>query len=250
MHHPTSRSHDGSDCAVIFIHGFMGSPNQFANLADAVYDMGCASKSVLLPGHGGDIKAFARFGARDWQQHLQDEIDTMKGYRNIFLVGHSMGGLLALNASLMRENHIAGVVLLQTPLKVYLLNPRTLWLKLRLLRFPKQHVIKSAYIKSKSIPIPRLFFYPLFIKPVTEFYKLMRQTKKRLSEVFVPVCMFYSRADETTSYKSADLFYQGLCNTQRSLFSLDNSWHAYYDDDEGRFIQDKILAFIQQNRTS
>jgi len=227
----------------------MGSPNQFTELADAVYDIGCTYKTVLLPGHGGGIKEFVQFGVEDWQGHLQDEINEMKGYRNIFLIGHSMGGLLALNASLVEENHISGVVLLQTPLKVYWFNPRAFFFRLRLLLFPKDHGIRSAYRKAKSITISKLFFYPLFLKSVIQFYKLVRQTKKRLSEVFVPVCMFYSKQDETTSYKSADMFYNGLQHTQRNLFSLDKSWHAFYADEERAFITNKILAFIQQLRT-
>ena len=247
MHTQTCKIRSDAQSAVIFIHGFMGSPDQFAELSDAVYNIGCTYVSVLLLGHGASVREFAKFGARDWQRHLQTEIDKIKNdYQKIFIVGHSMGGLLGLNASLIRENKISGVMLISTPLKVYLLNGKSFLAKLRLLFFPKSNEIKAMYLKSNSIAKSKLFFYPLAIKPVMEFYKLMKQTKKNLSEVFVPVYMFHSKNDETTSYKSAALLYKGLCNTKRAAFSLDKSWHAFYDVAEREFIRSKLIKFIQQ----
>ena len=244
MHTRAYKKNSNTDCAVIFIHGFMGSPNQFDDLTDTAYDIGCTCISVLLPGHGVRANEFVKFGVSDWQNHLQSEIDKIgHGYKKIFLVGHSMGGLLALNASLIKENNISGVVLISTPLKVYWFNRN----KLRLLLFPKDNEIKSMYLKSNSIDISGPFFYPSAIKPVIEVYKLMRQTKKHLPEVFVPVYMFHSKGDEATAYKSADLLYKGLCNTQRTAFSLDKSWHAFYDGDEREIMRNKLVEFIQAN---
>jgi len=225
----------------------MGGPNQFTDLEEAVYEAGCTCTSVLLPGHGAGIREFVKFGVGDWQRHLQDEIDKIKrDHKQIVLVGHSMGGLLALGASLNKENHIAAVVLLSTPLKIYLLNLRSLWFKLRLLRFPKDNEVRAAYIKSNSITLSKLFFYPSLIKPVIQLYKLIRRTKKHLSDVFVPVYMFHSKNDETTAYQSAALLYEGLCNTQRTAFALDKSWHAFYSADERKLIQDQLIVLIEQ----
>ena len=42
-----------TDTIVIFIHGFLGSPHQFIDLADFVSHMGYACGALLLPGHGG-----------------------------------------------------------------------------------------------------------------------------------------------------------------------------------------------------
>ena len=248
MHIPIYQTSDDTDWAVIFIHGFMGTPNQFTDLADAVHGIGCTYRSVLLPGHGGGIGDFIKPGLHDWQAHVQKEIDEIKhDYKKIFLIGHSMGGLLALNASLIKENKISGVVLLSTPLKVYLLNPKRLLLKLRLLRLPKDDQIKAAYIESNSITASRSFFYSFAIKPAFHFYRLVQQTKKRLPEVFVPVCMFHSKNDETTSYQSAALLYDGLRNTQRTAFSLEKSWHVFYEEAEREMIKDKVIRFMQQN---
>ena len=51
MHDPFSKEHNDTETAVMFIHGFMGSPNQFADLADDVYNKGYSYTSILLPGN-------------------------------------------------------------------------------------------------------------------------------------------------------------------------------------------------------
>ena len=247
MHIPTYKKHDGGDCAVMFIHGFMGGPSQFADLEAAVYEIGCSCVSVLLPGHGGGVDQFVKFGVSHWQGHVQEEIDKIKGdYRQIFLVGHSMGGLLALNASLVKENQIAAVMLLSTPLKINLFNPRMLWAKLRLLAFPKSHEIKAAYVKSNSLTAAKFFVYPLFVKAFINFYRLVGRTRARLSEVFVPVYMFHSKNDETTSYRSVALLCAGLCNTETTVFSLDKSWHAFYCAEEREIIKEQLIQMIRE----
>ena len=245
MHEPVFREYANSDTAVVFIHGMMGSPTQFTDLADAVYAQGCTYLSVLLPGHGVDAAAFTKFGLCDWETHLQGELNQLNGkYKKIYLAGHSMGGLLALNASLRKENHIAGILLISTPLRVYLLNLKSLLRKLRLLTWPKTHPIKSVYLGANSIAKPKQWFCPPPIRPLAGLYRLMRKTKQHLPYVTVPVRMFFSQKDETTSYKSAVLLYDELCNTQRDLFSLSHSWHAYYDEAERKHIVEQLLELV------
>ena len=232
----------GKDTAVVFIHGFMGSPGQFADLAAAVHDLGFAYKSILLPGHGGTLRNFIQSRAEDWQRHVQEEIDNIKAtHGRIYLVGHSMGGLLALNAANL--DGISGIMLLSTPLKVYWLNPKASWAKLRLLTLPKEHEVKQTYTASNSVVASRVFFYPLAAKPLMQLYKLMRQTKKRLPDVRIPVYMFHSRRDETTAYKSAAILGKKL--PQSTAFQLENSWHAHYCKDEREKIKTCLLEMIR-----
>ncbi|MCL2812872.1 MAG: alpha/beta fold hydrolase [Clostridia bacterium] len=250
MHVPVRQKCKDAKTAVVFIHGLMGSPVQFIDLAAAVYNNGCSCISLLLPGHGGNMKNFARSGIDDWERHVQSELDKIRhDYNQIVLVGHSMGGLLALNASLNKENKIAGAVLISTPFKIHLLNFKSLLRKARLLMLPLSSEIKAAYVKSNSIAKTGIFFYPQIIKPLISLYMLIRKTKKRLPEISVPVYMFYSRNDETTSYRSADILQQGLCNTQRIFFALTKSHHAFYCDEERRIIRDRLIEFIQKIQT-
>ena len=245
MHTPISQERNDADKAVVFIHGFMGSPDQFAELAAAVYNSGCSCYCLLLPGHGAGAREFIKRGIDDWERHLQAEISKVRDkYDKIYLVGHSMGGLLALNASLNRENKIAGVFLLSTPLKFNVFSLKSLAARVRFLAYPKDHEVKAAYHAGNSLAGASVFAYPLFIKPILHSQKLIRKTKRQLADVFVPVYMVHSKNDETISHKSGAMLYEGLCNTRRTAFSIDRSWHAFYAEEERGVIAEKLVGFI------
>lgn len=245
MHKPALHELDGSRKIVIFIHGFMGSPIQFEDLIETVHEAGCSYCAILLPGHGFRMKEIAKVNAHDWEQHIQAEIDRVKDrYDEIYLFGHSMGGLLALNASLNKENKITGVFILQTPFKINTYNFKFLLPKLKLLFYSRDHVIKSVYIRSKSVDMSNILLYPLITVPIINFYKLLFKTKKKLKDVHVPVYTIYSHSDETTSFKSERLLKDGLCNTKCDGCTINKSWHAYFTEDEQKIISQKLSEFI------
>lgn len=236
---------NGTENLVLFIHGFMGGPAQFDDWMCALYAHGYACVAVLLPGHGGDAREFGRNGAADWARHLQAEIEKLRdSYARIFLVGHSMGGLLALQASLISENKIAGVFLIATPLKLRIWQWRSLGQRVRLLGYPQTHAIKIAYSQANSIGKLRLFPLSHWGKPLRGLFSLMKTTKACLADVFVPVAMLHSKNDETTAFASSQLLQDGLCHTRCEAWRLETAWHAYYTEADRAFIAEKLVAFI------
>ena len=228
MHIAFSEKHDGADKEVVFIHGFMGSPDQFAQLAKTVYERGCSYTSILLPGHGVPAKDFLACTLGEWENHLQSELVKLRDkYPKIYLVGHSMGGLLALNASLIRENNIAGVFMISTPLKVSLFGFKSIMARFRLLS-PKNREIVAVHQKSTSVSGLSLSALLRLGKPGRQLSALIRKTKQRLRDVFVPVYMIHSRNDEVVPSKNSRQMYGGLCNTRRTALMIEKSWHAYF----------------------
>ena len=106
----------GDVCAV-FIHGFMGSPAQFSRLAEVARAAGSQSRLITLPGHGGGVREFMRAGRSAWLAHVETELAALRAqHEKLLLVGHSMGGLLAINAAAKQPEGIAGILALALPL--------------------------------------------------------------------------------------------------------------------------------------
>lgn len=102
----------GDVCAV-FIHGFMGSPAQFSRLAEVARAAGSQSRLITLPGHGGGVREFMRAGRSAWLAHVETELADLRAqHEKLLLVGHSMGGLLAINAAAKQPEGIAGILAL------------------------------------------------------------------------------------------------------------------------------------------
>ncbi|MDR3277213.1 MAG: alpha/beta fold hydrolase [Oscillospiraceae bacterium] len=250
MHTPKYRE-QASDMLVVFIHGFIGSPAQFDDLADAVYQNGASVLSLLLPGHGGAARDFAAHGYADWEAHVQSELEKYAGqYEKIYLAGHSMGCLLALNVCAAAKYKLAGLFLTFTPLKINYLNPRALFTRLRFLTYGRGHPVKSAYYNALSITAPSFWHYLYYVKPSIEFLRLAAKTKRILRDVTAPVVSIHSKRDETVAFSSARAVYDGLINAEKQRIILQKSLHAYYTEDEREIIRDALLKLINHKEAA
>jgi esterase/lipase len=243
MNKPVFIQGENKDRLIIFIHGYLGSPDQFLDLIEVALGRGFSVASILLPGHGGSSLNFAKSRLHDWERHLQSELDRYCTFDHIYLVGHSLGGLLALNASLNEKNRIEKVVLISSPLKVYLLNPVAVYRRAYTMTRPRDSEIKRSYVTANSVE--RLSFHSLLWLPVLlEPHKLIRRIKKLLPEIKVPTLLFFSKKDETTSWKSAEMFERGLSSSPHEIVLLRHSLHDHFTKDEREIITKKILTFL------
>jgi len=246
-HCPVEMKNESSRKAVIFLHGFMGSPDNFGAFIPTVFDSGFSCYSLLLPGHGCTVREYSKTNAEMWEKHLQNEIDRIKeDCDKIYFVTHSMGGLLALSASKNKDNKIAGVFMLAPPMKINLFRPSSIYKKLRLLLLPRKHAEIIAYRKFTGVKY-NFFNLLLFTKPIINFFKIVRKTKKRLSEVTASVCMIHSKNDETVALKSAKILCTGMVNAKCETVTLKKSCHAFFPKDEEKIVLEKLLEFIESN---
>lgn len=95
---------------LLFVHGVMhGGWCWEERFVPWFTDRGHACYTLDLPGHGRDRESFShRLRLQDYRQRLLDALDLLPVPP--VLVGHSLGGLLAREASLLRP--LAGVILL------------------------------------------------------------------------------------------------------------------------------------------
>lgn len=249
-HREAYRPHPEARGLVVFIHGFMGSPRQLADYAQAAYDRGFSVLSVLLPGHGDTAGAFIRSGAAHWRGHLMRLLRRYSAaYDTLFLVGHSMGGLLALEASTDAGLNVRGVAAVCTPMRVRLFGLRSALRRLSLPFRGREDAVGKAYRAGRGVPLRPIYMAPLFLRPLGQLFLLMRETRALLPSITVPVLLIHSRCDETVSPASAEIFQRGLVNAPWECLPLQNAWHAHMEKGDREAATQAILRFIETNIT-
>lgn len=108
------------DTVVIFTHGIFESPYFFKGVAQAIADEGYITMSILLPGHWqADWSSMRTVTYRSWMRELNENIKIAKCFgKKIIFAGHSLGGLLSIQAAEENPEITAALMLWSPALKV------------------------------------------------------------------------------------------------------------------------------------
>jgi len=107
----------GSDAALL-LHGLSGSPFEVRFLADRLNSRGIRCRGPVLPGHGGDAADLLNVRWEDWVEAGLRELDVLEGARRTWLIGSSMGALVACAMAFRRPERIHGLALLSPALRL------------------------------------------------------------------------------------------------------------------------------------
>ncbi len=101
---------EGEGTPVVFLHGFGGDLSSWSLNQEALAD-GRRTIALDLPGHGGSDKRVASGDPAELAAAVADLLDALDVPR-AHLVGHSLGGAVALRFALDRPERVAGLTLL------------------------------------------------------------------------------------------------------------------------------------------
>jgi carboxylesterase len=185
----------GSGPKVFLIHGFTASPTEVKPIGDFLHSKGYDIYSVLLAGHGTSPKDLQTKKWTDWWESVKTAFVEIENCD--YVVGFSLGALLACRLAVEFETQLKGLVLLSTFLKI---NPKILS-KLAFL-LPVIKIVKPYLSKS---PETEQFFeennlisyinYPM--KAVHEAIKLSKFTKRTyIPKINIPTLIIQGEKDD------------------------------------------------------
>ena len=102
---------------VILLHGYTGHMEErhILGASDALTQIGCAVLRVELYGHGKSGGSFREHTLLKWMSEAMAVIDYARGLEfvtDLYLAGHSQGGLLAILAGAMKRDALRAVIAL------------------------------------------------------------------------------------------------------------------------------------------
>jgi|SRR3989344_3720101 len=101
---------------IVFLHGLAASKNFFLEIERSFKKSGAETLSFDFLGFGENKDKGKDFTLKEHLSNINSEISNKFPQGEVFLVGHSMGGILALAWAKENPNRINKIVLLNTPL--------------------------------------------------------------------------------------------------------------------------------------
>lgn len=235
----------GAKTVVVFVHGIVEGPALFQPLVQETIKRGYSAVNLLLPGHGSDGRAFAQSGMRQWQDYVDGAVRHLRRrYPHLVLVGHSMGGLLALECVRKMENGADGVFALNLPLWLRVKGKGILeGYKASSGRIEPEDESARAALAAYSVRDVRPLCYLRWLPRYRELFRLCRSTRRQLEKFFMPVCVVQSLEDEFVDYRTAERLKWIRPDWQVEM--LENSGHFYYSPKDFCRIKTYLFTFIE-----
>ena len=216
--------------AIVIIHGFTG------NLYDNEYLMNYLELdsnydvfAETLPGHNQD--RFSDASVDDWKKSVDCEIKKLidKGYQTIYVIGHSMGGILASYlASKYKEIK-----------KVVFVNAAFDYLNFK----QNKDDIKDKDLKKYS----HLWQKALRTSPfmVNEFRKLVKESNDYLKSVDCDTLILRSVRDEIIPYEVGDIIYDNIKSRKKCLTDIKDASHIVLSGNKKDTVSEYIRLFLK-----
>jgi carboxylesterase len=233
------------EISVLCLHGFTATTVDVRHIASTFVDHGYSVSGPLLPGHGTTPEEMNRTNWQDWFQTAEKSyLDLQRDHKTVFVLGESLGGLLALHLA-SKYPRIAGLMLLAPALII-----RKLWLCKII--FPFREYIYKPYVLKKKSEDAMLWqgYNVLPLKAGASFFDFQQIVKKELEKVTVPALVFQGRKDTTIDPMSSFIVHNEIGSSDKELVWLPDSGHVILLDRQSSEVEIACLEFVQRILTA
>jgi carboxylesterase len=243
---PSAYAADGGSLGALLIHGFTGSVAETRPMGEYLAARGFTVRCPLLPGHGTRPEALTHIRWQQWVGEVEVALQELQNHcSDIFVGGLSLGSVLTLEMG-ARHPALAGLIPMAPAIKVQnRLLPLTLILR---------HVMKYAPVEALGDDdlgdpqaIQRIWCYdeiPLW--GAGEFYRLQRRVARSLPRIRQPLLIFQGRRDAELDPQAAQILYDRVSSSDKTLIWLEHSGHNLLADGERESVWETSYAWMMQ----
>ena len=234
--------HDGGPVGVLLCHGFTGSPASMRPWAENLASAGLTVRLPLLPGHGTEWKQMQITGWPEWFGCLERALlELAERCGQVFVMGLSMGGTLALRLAMERPDTVDGLVLVNASVHS----------RHRALRaLPAlRHVVPAVPGICNDIKKPgqdELAYARVPLQAMYSLTKLWADVSPRLDQISCPMLAFGSDDDHVVEPSNSVKIVREVSSRDLTFIPLHDSFHVATLDNDAPLIFEQSLAFVER----
>jgi carboxylesterase len=234
--------HDGGPIGALLIHGFTGTPQGMRPWGQHLAEAGLTVRVPRLPGHGTTLQEANLTTWHDWYAEVERAFLELRAQCDqVFLMGLSMGGTLAIRLAEERGDEISGLVLVNPSLLTK--RPDRFLLPALRLVVPSWAGIASDIKKPGSV---ELAYDRIPMKAAYSLSKLWVTTRGDLDKVTQPILVFRSTDDHVVEPDSTVLLKAKVASSDVREVVLENSYHVATLDNDAPAIFEGSVEFVRR----
>ncbi|MGB4263405.1 MAG: alpha/beta fold hydrolase [Fervidobacterium sp.] len=233
---------EGGNKAILFVHGFTGSPHDFDYMAREANRSGFTVSVPRLPGHGTCGEDFLKTTSRDWLRRAFDAYYDLKAmHDDVAIVGLSMGGVIAL---------IMAAQLKPTKLVTLAAATHVFDKRINLTPFISLFTKKIKRENDEKYDDPDLEFLKReywscdWPRQSAELYKLMKLSRKSVPLIASDTLVVAARNDNAVPMEAAEFIYKNIRSEKRKLLIFERSSHVLSNDIEKEEVTKSVIEWL------
>jgi alpha-beta hydrolase superfamily lysophospholipase len=249
---------DGDAAAVMVIaHGAGEHSGRYAHVARRLVDEGYAVYAIEHRGHGRSQGTRALIDRLDNAVADLDKLIALAGDAHpgapLFLLGHSMGGAIALSYTLAHQQRLAGLVLsgplaaldpVAAPMRITakalsVVAPRT-----QLIAIDSTLVSRDPAVVGDYQADPLVHHAKLPVRTVVELADAIERFPEAVPAITVPTLIMYGTEDGLCPPQGSVMLSECIGSSDKTLKAYDGLYHEILNEPEREQVLDDLCAWL------
>lgn len=244
---------------LLIVHGLGEHFGRYMNVVNHFAPRGFAVYGLDHIGHGKSD------GTRVYVEHFNDFIEPLKAYfdmirgwqpgKPVFLVGHSMGGLIGSVYLLEHQDELKGAVLSAPAAKVSdNISPATITLgkvlsgilpKTGILALDATAISKDPAVVSAYINDPLVYTGKVTARLAAEMLSAMQRVTAEAASIHLPILLLQGSADRLVDPGGAKMLYEKSSTPDKTLKLYEGLYHEVFNEPDREQVFKDMEAWLE-----
>ena len=244
--------------SIIIVHGLGEHSGRYKNVINHLLPKGFAIYGFDLIGHGKSE------GPREFVQQYEDFPETLMIYKNkvktwhpgkpLFLLGHSMGGLIATEYLIDHSRELTGAII-SAPLitvpdnisKFTIITGKILSRiapKMGITALDPTAISRDPEVVEDYINDPLVFLGKTTARLSVELLKAIMRVNEKASKIIAPFIVLQGSEDQLVNPEGARMLYESANSRDKTLKVYEGLYHEVFNEPERDSVLDDITNWL------
>jgi len=248
-----------SKAILLIVHGLAEHSGRYMNVVNHLVPLGYAVYGLDHLGHGRSD------GARTYVEHFEDFANTLKRYFDmvrgwhpdapIFLLGHSMGGLISAAYLLDHQAELAGAVLsapsVQVPdstssTTIVISKVLAAWLpRFGVMQLEAAGVSRDPAVVQAYLSDPLTYTGRITARMAAELLKTMQRVTAEATKITLPIMLVQGSQDRLVNPDGARILYNTVNSADKTIKIYDGLYHEVLNEPEHPQVLGDVAAWLE-----